>query len=219
MKVVLSTRSMYPSLTKKVHSLFDDCKCITDRQILRLRTDYEYLYECFFNTDADYVISVDEDFFLLRPWVIDKIIEYMEENDVDIIGPPCTSLIDAKIIDAWFHIANINRIKKYKLSRAEMLKIRTQITRLYFPQYELTHYYYDTDKHEFFFLLMLEKGCEFRWFNKKFIDLEVLVARDVEFGLHTRRGRDYDKKEIKEHIDEVYDFVRRKYHETNLGNS
>ena len=146
MKVVLSTRSMYPSLTKKVHSLFDDCKCITDRQILRLRTDYEYLYECFFNTDADYVISVDEDFFLLRPWVIDKIIEYMEENDVD--------------------ITNIKRIQKYKPSKGEILLLRTQVTRQYFD-YKLTQYYDDSDKHEFFFLLMLEKGCEFRWFNKK----------------------------------------------------
>jgi hypothetical protein len=215
MKIILSTRSKHPDLTEKAQSLFDNCQCITNKQTLKNTTDWGYIYKCLYETDGDYLISIDEDFFLYHPILIDEIIKWMIDRNIEILGPK-TWTVDAPVLCGWFWIANLNKIQKYKPSKSDLLKLRIFKTHEYYNQYNYSQHYYEYDKHEFFWLLMLEKGCKIKNLKIKEIDFEIIVVdyygRDIEFGIHTRHGRDYNKKNHKKIIDETYNFVRNKYH-------
>jgi len=218
MKIVLSTRSMHPELTEKAQSLWDSCDFIDEYRQLKLRSDWEYLDDCIYNTDADLTISIDEDFFLIRPDVMEKIVEYIIENDIEMVGPRTTTT-DAPIIDNWFHISNNKLLKKCMPSVQDRVLLRVYSTPEYYKDVEFNDCFHGYDKHEFFFLLMVDRGCKFEFFSKNAVDFEILKTRGIDFGFHTRQGRDYNKKDIKKHIDEVYDFVRSKYYEKHLNSS
>lgn len=208
MDIILSSRSLHQELTRKAHSLFDGLEYITDRQELVNRKDWEYLYDVFFGTPGDFLISVDDDFFITNPPIIKKIIDYMVDHKLEIVGAP-SSTTKSKIIDSWFYIADINRIQKYKPTAKELLRLKMQDIHDCFDVIT-TDAYYPGDKDEFFFLLMLEKGCRFGNFEKRGDSNEFLYAYGNEIGVHTRNGRDYDDPKIKKYIDEIYDFVIQK---------
>jgi hypothetical protein len=229
LKVTLSTRSRSKELTKRVQDLFD-CKCITNRQSLYNTTDWGYNYTLFFETDADWVIHTDEDFFLLDSIFLDKLFEYIKDKDYDVIGgrgPSCQ-----EIVDTTFIIANLNRIKKFKPSKAELLLVRLEKPKDLYPNCDWKDGYWSGDRVENLYLNMLEKGCKFNFFeyDKGIFDTQVyktknLSGQEIIIGYHTSCARHWRNdnespiKNITEKIDKTYDYVRRKRNEKHLSNS
>ena len=203
------------------HSLFKDCKCITSKEFIINVLDWEYLYNCYFETDADFVIQTDDDFFLYRPHTIDLMVEYMHKHKIHVAGPECCS-VEAPIIDNWFFISNLNEIQKFMPTKAEKLEMRFRTTTEKFKKkYIFTDSYHIFDKDEYFHLLMMEKGCKFHTMPRSYeIPLEDVMVNGKRLGIHTRHGRFYNiKKEEKKRIDKIFNAVVRRNNEKYPNNS
>lgn len=204
------------------HGFFKDCKCITSEEYIRNVKDWEFLYNCYFETDADFVIQTHDDFFLYRPHTIDLMVEYMAKHKIHVAGPECCS-VEAPIIDCWFFIANLNEARKFVITKAEKIEMRFRSTTEKFRknEYTFTDAYHYFDKDEYFHLLMMEKGCRFHTLPRSYeIPLEDIMVAGKRLGIHTRLGRFYNiKKEEKKRIDKIFNAVVRRNNEKYPNNS
>jgi len=113
-KVKIVTRSMCDDL---YHISQSSIFLPFERIRLELKTAEGYLYEIL-QSDADYIINIDEDAFIIDNCILEELVEYCIINEIDVCGFPDGGVLPIRmhnplVANPFFNIFHTKKIKNY----------------------------------------------------------------------------------------------------------
>ena len=193
-------------------------------------TAHGYIFDIIKIQGVDWVINIDEDAFIKDISLIEQLIEYMDKNDIVMIGPPDGGLYSMRteypyIFNAFFNIFNLKKLKYDDTRLIEIYTLCNNWGHINMNQrFEHCDKFKEKVKEQFPFKMTNNyncKGCEpyypifiYLQENNKF---EYLFCKDTEEYKNTAPGTEVYTPDNKLLL--VHTWLARFYNDTNfLGN-
>jgi glycosyltransferase involved in cell wall biosynthesis len=208
-RVAIVTRSMDDRLYDLSGSLID---LPFPRHKLTGTNADDYFYR-FNDIDADWIINIDEDAFVIDPLRIDGLLKYMEQNGYDCCGVPDGGVISHRFHNPispnpFFSIHNNKKIREhFRLEEVQDCVYREDLNRftpthLLKPGYK--YIFDDFEPYYHYFFWLLDKGFKFLYLDSVDWprDQFSTIAMDhlgQQLLVHTWYARDYDNQRWRFH--------------------
>jgi len=219
---IIATRSMFPRLTKKCHSLLKEIPC--KREKIKHtgsggKGATDYLNRIFKINKADWVINIDEDAFVFDIERMLNLMKYMKENGYHICGMPDGGVIPARIgnpivMNPFFNIIDTRftrKIDNFDIVFEDWMK-DSCATHLMKSDYSYDKYlekYYDMSfallKNKAKILYLNAEMADFRSEDERDITTILKDHEDVPFLIHSWYARKYHRPFTKKRINRDYE--------------
>lgn len=223
-KIAFITRSMNVNLYNKMKSLFsNEFDFIRNTSHQGDKGASNYLYDIILNNNYDWVINIDEDFFVFNEQAIFSLLDYMIENDYDYCGMSdggmCLHRRHSPIVmNPYFNIFNAKKIRR-ALDDINYVETFAYQENMYknMPKNMKQNFEWINDNFEPyypFFYWLPERGFKALYLESYETEDEISTIiknhENVEIGIHTWYTRFYDVDEFHTNrINKAFDYARK----------
>jgi glycosyltransferase involved in cell wall biosynthesis len=209
-RLVVATRSVDDRL-------FELSGRLLDPNIERVKltgTDADNYFYAFNDIDAEWIVNLDEDAFVIDWQRILWLVDYMEENDFDCCGVPDGGVIDHRFHNPispnpYFSIHHNKRIKeKFDLAAIEQTTFTEDLKR-----FNPSHLFKPNHRYEFdnfepyysYFFWLLNTGSRFLWLDAESWARDPIATMTLDHEaqpllLHSWYARDYQNQQWRFHL-------------------
>lgn len=207
MTALVSVHAMDPLLTEMSTGMYSHLFPNIIKENWQHSADTRYTRHHRFQAPYDFLIGIDEDCFIFRPQAIVEMMEYMDKNNIGILGVPekgvsCNRHSSEEYTCTFFIIYNLNIIRNIPIDEKAIQSI--VIPPL--PQYE---------DHWKSILWLQNHGAKRHLLTgNDHTDIVSTILNDLHgepFLLHTWFARDFTSPQNRQRIQKAYEYAHGKW--------